>query len=88
MDDDELDFLFSGPMRFEGLESDDHLNCNPRALRDGYLEVLQEHFDAVRRICASMRIDYILLSTGDRLDKALAGFLAARARVVRSATRR
>ena len=32
MDDDELDFPFSGPTRFEGLESIDYLNCNPTRL--------------------------------------------------------
>ena len=37
LDDDELDFPFAGPTRFEGLETDDHLTCNPRALREGYL---------------------------------------------------
>src|SRR5262245_44059362 len=36
LDDDELDFPFAGPTRFDGLESLDHLNCNPRALREGY----------------------------------------------------
>jgi uncharacterized protein (DUF58 family) len=34
MDDDELDFPFNDPTRFEGLESIDSLTCNPRALRD------------------------------------------------------
>src|SRR5262249_41126453 len=34
MDDDELDFPFAGPTRFEGLELPEHLTCNPRALRD------------------------------------------------------
>ena len=32
MDDDELDFPFSGPMRFDGLETEAFLNCNPRAV--------------------------------------------------------
>ena len=41
MDDDELDFPFDGPTRFEGLELPDHLNCNPRALREGYLEAVE-----------------------------------------------
>jgi uncharacterized protein (DUF58 family) len=31
LDDDEVDFPFSDPTRFEGLEVDDHLTCNPRA---------------------------------------------------------
>ena len=31
--DDEMDFQFNGATRFEGLETEDFLNCNPRALR-------------------------------------------------------
>ena len=42
LDDDELDFPFAGPTRFEGLESLDHLNCNPRALREGYLDAVRQ----------------------------------------------
>ena len=40
LDDDELDFPFNGPTRFEGLETADQLRCNPRALREGYLAAL------------------------------------------------
>ena len=31
LDDDELDFPFTGPTRFDGLESPDIVRCNPRA---------------------------------------------------------
>ena len=44
LDDDELDFPFNGPTRFEGLELDEHLNCNPRALREGYLRSAATRF--------------------------------------------
>ena len=50
MDDDELDFPFDGTTRFEGLESPDALNCNPRALREGYLTSLQRFLDQVPRV--------------------------------------
>ncbi|MDO4628724.1 MAG: DUF58 domain-containing protein, partial [Planctomycetia bacterium] len=40
MDDDELDFTFQGPTRFQGLEMPKSLRCNPRALRAGYLEAV------------------------------------------------
>ena len=78
LDDDELDFNFSGPMRFEGLESADFLNCNPRALREGYLEALGEFLETVRRNCARNTIDYSLIRTSDPLDAALASFLSRR----------
>jgi uncharacterized protein (DUF58 family) len=78
MDDDELDFPFSGPTRFDGLETDAFLNCNPRALREGYLEALQQFLDDVRHSCAKNMIDYALLRTSAPLDAALATYLSNR----------
>jgi uncharacterized protein (DUF58 family) len=80
MDDDELDFPFTGPARFEGLETADQLSCNPRALRQGYLEALEQFLTALRRGCAHDRIDYALLRTSDPLDAALISFLSHRNR--------
>jgi len=78
MDDDELDFPFNDPTRFEGMETIDHLTCNPRALREGYLESLQRFLDRVRRACASAQIDYQLIRTSRNIDAALSAFLSAR----------
>ncbi len=78
MDDDELDFPFSGPTRFEGLELPDHLNCNPRALRAGYLEAIQAFLDEVRGGCANHAADYALIRTSDPLDAVLAHYLSNR----------
>jgi uncharacterized protein (DUF58 family) len=78
LDDDELDFEFNGAMRFDGLESDDSLNCNPRALREGYLTALNEFLTNVRRQCASNVVDYALIRTSDPLDAVLAKYLSRR----------
>jgi uncharacterized protein (DUF58 family) len=78
MDDDELDFPFNGPTRFEGLELPDNLNCNPRALREGYLESLNRFLEEVRLGCAKNTVDYALLRTSDPLDAALARYLSNR----------
>lgn len=78
LDDDELDFPFNGPTRFEGLETIDHLNCNPRALREGYLEVLNRFLDDMRRGCARNTVDYAMIRTSDPLDAALATYLSNR----------
>lgn len=75
LDDHELDFPFAGPTRFEGLETDQQLNCNPRALREGYLQALDEFLATVRRGCARDRIDYALIRTSEPLDAALIAFL-------------
>lgn len=78
LDDDELDFPFNDPTRFEGMESMDHLNCNPRALREGYLESLQRFLDRIRHACAGLRIDYQLIRTSRNMDAALTAYLSAR----------
>jgi len=76
--DDELDFNFSGATRFEGLEGADFLNCNPRALREGYLEAMNEFLEDTRRSCGRLSIDYMLVRTSDPLDAVMAKFLAVR----------
>ncbi len=78
MDDDELDFPFSGPLRFDGLETSTHLNCNPRALRDGYIAALEKFLEELRRGCARNTIDYSLIRTSQPLDAALASYLSSR----------
>jgi uncharacterized protein (DUF58 family) len=84
MDDDELDFPFNGSTRFEGLETADALTCNPRALREGYLEALQRFLDETRRSCAQNSVDYALLRTSQPLDAALATFLSSRLQMQRT----
>lgn len=78
LDDDELDFPFSGPTRFEGLELPEHLSCNPRALREGYLSALGSYLEEIRRGCARQVVDYALLRTSQPLDAALAAYLSNR----------
>jgi uncharacterized protein (DUF58 family) len=78
LDDDELDFSFSGPTRFEALEDAGRLSCNPRALREGYLAALAAYLEEVRRGCAGLGADYVLLRTSQPLDAALAAFLTHR----------
>ena len=79
MDDDELDFPFEGPTRFEGLELPAHLACNPRALRAGYLEAVEGFLAEVRSRAAAMRCDHALVRTGEAVDAALVRFLSRRA---------
>ena len=78
MDDEEVDFPFTGPTKFEDMESDVTLNCNPKALRAGYLEALQTFLDDLRHGCAKSAIQYALVKTGDPLDAVIAEFLSAR----------
>ena len=78
MHDDELDFPFSDPTRFEGLETADALACNPRALREGYLESLEKFLERVRHSCAAAKCDYLLVRTSDAPDAVLSRILSDR----------
>jgi uncharacterized protein (DUF58 family) len=75
LDDEELDFNYSGTTRFEGLEAAGELVCDPRALRDGYLAAMGTFLDELRRHCSKNTIDFQTIRTSDHLDAALAHYL-------------
>lgn len=83
LDDDELDFPFSGVTRFEGLEETRQLTVNPRALREGYLEALEAYLEEVRRGATAVGVDYRLLRTSDSLEAPLVALLEQRAHQLR-----
>lgn len=87
LDDDEIDFPFSGSTRFEGMEAMPNLLCDPRALRDGYLKALEEYLTEVRRGCSRRGIDYTLVRTGDYLDAVLAKYLHFRMAILKGGGR-
>lgn len=78
MDDEELEFRYSGTLRFEGFEDSGKLTCDPAALRTGYMLALERFLDAIRRRCAGSGIDYKLIRTSDNLDAGLAQVLVQR----------
>lgn len=79
LDADELEFPFTDRTLFEGMEEIDlEILTDPQALRRSYLDGLHRFTSRVRRVCLDLRIDYALISTAERMDVALATFLATR----------
>ena len=78
MDDQELDFDYSGTTKFEGMESMNDLVCDPRSLREGYLQAVTAFVDELRRTCASQTIDSQTIRTSQHLDAALAYYVTHR----------
>src|SRR5262245_7695718 len=78
---------FVGTTRFEGMEELPHLLCDPRALRDGYMEALEEYLVEVRRGCTRLGLDYQLVRTNDYLDAILSKLLHHRMDVRANASR-
>ena len=79
LDDMELDFSLGGATRFEGLELPAHIRCDPRMLRKGYMEALNDYLEEVKQGCIKMQCDYTLFRTGTPLDAALSAYLSRRA---------
>lgn len=78
MHEHELTFPFQENTLFKGLEHDVQLHTEPRALRDSYLEAVDRYMKQVRKTCAGLGIDHVLLDTGKPLDVALSSYLAFR----------
>lgn len=79
LDDRELDFEFSGMTRFEGLEGDGELTCDPPALKASYLAAVERFLESVRRFCGAHAIDFQTIKTSEHLDAAILAFMRLRA---------
>lgn len=75
LDDQELDFDYSGTTRFEGLEQAGDLTCDPKSLREGYQAAMTSFLQEMRRRCAGGMIDYQLIRTSEPLDAALRHYM-------------
>jgi uncharacterized protein (DUF58 family) len=78
MDPQEIDFPFEDTTLFKGLEEAGELLTEPRSLREGYLEQLNEFTVDLRKLCRGMHIDFVRLNSGESLDVTLSAFLAGR----------
>lgn len=82
MDPAELAFDFRDPSEFFGLEGEGKLPLDPAALREAYLNVVDEHLREVERTARKFDYDYLLLNTQDALGPPLSHFLARRAALI------
>jgi len=74
----EKDFPFAGPSILEGHEKSGRLVCDPRDLREIYLEERHDHVEEIKSLCRGMHYDYQEIITREPLDEALATLLHAR----------
>ncbi len=75
MDDQELDFDYSGTTKFEGMEELGELVCDPRSLREGYLAAVEKFLAELRRFCSRNLVDFQTVRTSEHLDAALRHFM-------------
>jgi uncharacterized protein (DUF58 family) len=81
LDPRELDFAFSGDVRFKDLETGEEMPTQPWHLRKDYQGMVSEFIETLRRGCRQDRIDYHLLNTTTPYDEALIQYLTKRKRL-------
>jgi uncharacterized protein (DUF58 family) len=80
LDEQELHFNFKESTEFIDMETAEKHITSPAAIRNAYLENLNNYLNTCRQKCQSSGVDYCLLNTSQPLDKALASYLARRTR--------
>ena len=80
LDPAELTFPFENAARFRDLESGAELTAVPSAVRERYLQEIQDFIALYRRELQLAGIDYCLVDTSQALDAALLAYLSARSR--------
>jgi uncharacterized protein (DUF58 family) len=80
MDSDELTFPFTEASEFIDMENNETYTTSPAAIREAYLENLNEFLEFCRKQCQSSGVDYCLLNTAEPLDEALSAYMTKRAR--------
>jgi uncharacterized protein (DUF58 family) len=78
LDPMEIEFPFEDVTLFKGLEGLGELLTEPRGLREGSLEQLNQFTDEMKKMCRGMHIDFTRMNSGEPLDVALSSFLATR----------
>lgn len=78
LDDAEITFPFERMTLFEGLESDDRLLADPKALREAYVAEMEKFRQDVKSACMSNQMDYVETNTRQNLGIALSTYLATR----------
>lgn len=83
LDPAELDFPFTNPTLFQGLERMPDIVADPASLRRAYLREFGSFLQSVQAGCRSCQMDYRQIRTDQSLGPALSTYLASRMRKVK-----
>lgn len=79
LDPTEIEFNFEGSTLFRDMETNEEMEVDPSAMREGYVEQVRKVLDRFRRSLSEHRIDYEPLDTRQPYDHALWAYLQRRA---------
>lgn len=78
LDHKELEFPYRALSEFKDLESGETVQVAPMVYREEYKEAIRNFTEQMRKRCANMLIDYVLIDTQTPFDKVLAEYLFKR----------
>jgi uncharacterized protein (DUF58 family) len=80
MDNAELNFPFAEASEFIDLENNESYITSPAAIKQAYLDNINEFLEYCRKQCQSSGVDYCLINTDNPLDEALSSYMSKRAK--------
>ena len=83
LDPAEWSFPFRSSAEFVGLEGEGRLGVEPAALRQAYLDVLNDHLHQIQQVTRKLHFDHLLLDSQQPMGAPLSHFLARRAATTR-----
>lgn len=78
LDHDEIELPFDDVTLFKGLEEAGDVLTEPRALRQAYLDRLNEFTERFAKLCRSLGADFFRFDTAEPIDAQLSSYLATR----------
>lgn len=78
LDHAEIEFPFTGTVRFVGLEDGPRVQTNPASIRKSYLEAFNAFRKRMRALCERCSCHYVLCDTAQPLHETLSEYLAFR----------
>jgi uncharacterized protein (DUF58 family) len=75
---DEVDFPFTGNVKFDGLELPEEIKTRPHLIRPAYQRVVNDYLKELRAGCDAYRVDYVRMNTGVPIEQPLSKYLVTR----------
>jgi uncharacterized protein (DUF58 family) len=75
MDPHELEFPLQGMRRFLGMENEGEMITHSARIRASYLAEVEKFINRIKRACAKMLVDYVLVNTSQPVESVIAAHL-------------
>jgi uncharacterized protein (DUF58 family) len=75
---DEIEFPFTGNVKFDGLELPEEIKTRPHLIRPAYQRIVRDYLEEVRAGCDAYRVDYVRAQTDVPLERTLSKYLITR----------